>query len=140
MENYFQMNLEKRDIDAISNLGLAHMGDGVFEILCRAYLCASGGKTVDRLHRQTVAMVKAPAQAKFVERLLPHLTEEELAYYRRGKNSHVHAVPKGATPAEYAKATGLEALFGALYLAGRTERLNELFQLGMAQSGEEPAE
>ena len=59
------------------------------------------------------------------------LTEEEQDYYRRGKNSHVHGVPKGATPAEYAKATGLEALFGALYLSGQTERLNELFHLLM---------
>ena len=128
MENYFKMNLSKQQIDAISNLGLAHMGDCVFEILCRAYLCAQGEKTVDRLHRDTIHMVKATSQAKFVEKLLPLLSEEELAFYRRGKNSHVHAVPKSATPAEYAKATGLEALFGALYLAGQTERLNELFK------------
>ena len=72
-------------------------------------------------------MVKATSQAKYMEKLLPLLTDEELAYYRRGKNSHVHAVPKSATPAEYAKATGLEALFGALWLMGHTERLNELF-------------
>ena len=128
MENYFKMNLEKREIDAISNLGLAHMGDCVFEILCRAYLCARGGKNVGKLHNDTIQMVKATSQAKFADKLLPLLTEEELAWYRRGKNSHVHAVPKSCTPAEYAKATGLEALFGALYLAGRTERLNELFK------------
>ena len=131
MENYFKMNLEKREIDAISNLGLAHMGDCVFEILCRGYLCAKGEKTVDRLHRDTIHMVKATSQAKFVDRLLPHLTEQELAYYRRGKNAHVHAVPKSATPAEYAKATGLEALFGALYLSGQTDRINELFKTVM---------
>ena len=131
MENYFMMDMQKRDIDAISNLGLAHIGDGVYELLCRSYLCAKGGKTVGDLHRQTVQLVKAPTQAVFAEKLLPHLTEEELAYYRRGKNSHVHAVPKGATPAEYAKATGLETLFGALYLAGQTERLNELFHIIM---------
>ena len=129
MDNYFQMNMEQRQIDAISNLGLAHIGDGVFELLCRGYLCAQGGKRVDNLHRATVAMVKAPSQAAYVEKLLPYLTEQELAYYRRGKNSHVHAVPKGATPAQYAKATGLETLFGALYLAGQTQRLNELFHL-----------
>ena len=127
MENYFQMNLSQQQIDAISNLGLAHMGDCVFEILCRGYLCAKGETTVDRLHRDTIAMVKATAQAKFVDKLLPLLTEEEMACYRRGRNAHVHAVPKSATPAEYAKATGLEALFGALYLAGQTERINELF-------------
>lgn len=131
MENYFKMNLSKQDIDAISNLGLAHMGDCVFEILCRAYLCARGEKTVDRLHRDTIQMVKATSQAKFADKLLPMLTEEELAWYRRGKNAHVHAVPRSATPAEYAKATGLEALFGALYLAGRTERLNQLFKAVM---------
>ena len=129
MENFFEMHMDKRDISAISNLGLAHIGDGVFELLCRSYLCAKGGKNVGNLHKNTVAMVKATAQANYVEILLPHLNEEELAYYRRGKNSHVHAVPKGATPAEYAKATGLEALFGALYLAGQRDRLNQLFHI-----------
>ncbi|MDY6040864.1 MAG: ribonuclease III domain-containing protein [Candidatus Faecousia sp.] len=134
MENLFEINLSKPEIDAISNLGLAHMGDCVYEILCRAYLCARGEKTVDRLHRDTIAMVKAPAQAQFADRMLPLLTEEERAYYRRGKNAHVHAVPRGATPAEYAKATGVEALFGYLYLSGRKERANELFQLVMEDS------
>ena len=131
MENYLNMQFTKAEVDAISNLGLAHMGDCVFEILCRSYLCAKGGKTVDKLHRETIQMVKATSQARFVEKLLPLLSEEELAWYRRGKNSHVHAVPKSATPAEYAKATGLEALFGALWLLGRTERINELFNLVM---------
>lgn len=127
MENFFKMNLSTREVNAMSNLGLAHMGDCVFEILCRAYLCSRGEKTVDRLHRDTIAMVKATSQAAMADKLLPLLTAEELAYYRRGKNAHVHAVPKSATPAEYAKATGLEALFGALYLTGQTDRLNALF-------------
>ena len=127
MENYFQMNMDIRQINTFSNLGLAHIGDGVYELLCRSYLCAQGEHTVGQLHKDTVQLVKAPTQAKLVEKILPLLTEEELSFYRRGKNAHVHAVPKGATPAEYAKATGLEALFGALYLAGRTERINELF-------------
>ncbi len=131
MENYFKMNMDKQQINAISNLGLAHIGDGVFELLCRSYLCAKGGKNVGNLHRDTINMVKATSQAKFIDKLLPHLTEEELAYYRRGKNSHVHAVPKSASPAEYAKATGLEALFGALYLSGQTDRLNDLFHIMM---------
>lgn len=131
MDNYFQMNMPRAEIDAISNLGLAHIGDSVFELLCRSYLCARGGKNVGNLHRDTIAMVKATAQAEFVDKLLPLLTEEEMAYYRRGKNAHVHAVPKSATAAEYAKATGLEALFGALYLAGKTDRLNQLFRAVM---------
>ena len=127
------MNFTPAEVNAISNLGLAHMGDCVFEILCRGYLCSRGDKTVDKLHRDTINMVKATSQAKFVDKLLPLLTEEELSYYRRGKNSHVHAVPKSATPQEYAKATGLESLFGALYLMGRTNRLNELFQIVMEE-------
>ena len=134
MENYFHLNFEKQEIDAISNLGLAHMGDCVFEILCRAYLCWQGGKRVDDLHKKTIQMVKATSQAEFADKLLPHLNEQELAWYRRGKYAHVHAVPKSATPAQYAKATGLEALFGALYLAGQTDRLNELFNLVMEEN------
>ena len=133
MENYFKLDLTEADVNAISNLGLAHMGDCVFEILCRAYLCARGGKNVGNLHRDTINLVKAQSQAKFADKLLPLLTEDELAYYRRGKNSHTHAHPKGATAREYAQATGLEALFGALYLMGRTARLNELFYAGMEE-------
>ena len=133
MENFFEMNMPKAEIDAISNLGLAHMGDCVYEILCRAYLCSKGNKTVERLHKDTIQMVKATSQAKFVDKMLPLLTEEELTYYRRGKNSHVHAVPKSATPAEYAKATGLEALFGYLFLSGQKERANEIFNIVMSE-------
>ena len=127
MENYFQMNLSKQQIDAISNLGLAHMGDCVFEILCRGYLCAKGETTVDRLHRDTIAMVKATAQAKFVDKLLPLLTEEEMCVFRRGRNAKVNSVPQKADIYQYHASTGLEALFGWLYLQGKTERINQLF-------------
>ncbi len=133
MKNLFQMNMEKRQVDAISNLGLAHVGDGVYEIMVRSWLCAAGDHTLKRLHHDSIELVKAPAQARLMEKLLPHLTEEEQDYYRRGKNSHTHAAPKSATPKEYAMATGLETLFGALYLAGKTERLNELFYIMMEE-------
>lgn len=132
MENFFQMNFTRQQVGAVSNLGLAHIGDGVFELLCRSYLCARGGKNVGLLHKNTVTLVCAPAQARFADAMQELLTEDERAYYRRGRNSHVHAVPKGATPAQYAKATGLEAMFGALYLQGQTQRLNALFQTVMA--------
>ena len=131
MENYFDIALEKNQVDAISNLGLAHMGDGIFELLVRTYLCCQGDKTVKRLHKNTVELVNAASQAAFAEKLLPHLTEEEMAYYRRGKNSHTHAAPKAVTPKQYAMATGLETLFGALYLMGRVDRMNELFAICM---------
>ena len=128
MENYFQMNFEANRLQAVSTLGLAHIGDGVYELLCRAYLCEKGDQTVLKLHKDSVNLVKAPTPAKFADKLKPLLTEEEFGYFRRGKNAHTHAAPKSATPQEYAKATGLEALFGALYLMGRTQRLNELFR------------
>ena len=127
MENYFQMNFTDKEVNAISNLGLAHIGDCVFELLCRTYLCRKGDQTALKLHKDTVAMVKAGSQAKFADKLKAYLTEEEQSFYRRGKNAHTHAIPKGATPQEYAKATGLETLFGALYLQGKTDRLTELF-------------
>lgn len=131
MENYFQMKFTPQQLTSVSTLGLAHVGDGVFDVLCRAYLCAKGDQTVLKLHKDTVNLVKAPTQAKFADKLKPLLTEEEMGYFRRGKNAHTHAAPKSATPQEYAKATGLEALFGALYLLGRTERINELFNILM---------
>lgn len=132
VENYFQINLSKNEMNAISNLGLAHMGDAVFEVLCRSYLCVKGDHTALKLHRDAVELVKATSQAKFADALLPYLTEEETAFYRRGKNAHVR-VPKSATPQEYAKATGVEALFGALYLSGQTKRINELFNIVMEE-------
>ena len=133
MENLFEIELENRQVDAISNLGLAHVGDGVYELLCRTWLCCQGNQTVLNLHRKTVELVKAPTQARFADRLKPHLTEEEYAYFRRGKNAHTHAAPGAATRQEYAKATGLETLFGALYLLGRRERLNQLFGILMEE-------
>ena len=134
MENLFQMHFTVQQVNAISNTGLALVGDGVYELLVRTYLCTQGEHTLQKLHRDTVRLVNAPAQAKFADKLKPHLTEDEQAYYRRGKNAHTHAAPKAATKAEYAKATGLEALFGALYLLGQTQRLNELF--GILMEGE----
>ena len=133
MENLFEMDMTPARVNEVSNLGLAHIGDGVYELLCRAYLISKGGKTVLKLHNATVELVKAPTQAKFADKLRPMLTEEEMAYFRRGKNAHTHAAPKSATPQEYAKATGFEALFGALYLLGRRERLMELFTVCMEQ-------
>ena len=133
MDNYFEIKMPKAQIDAISNLGLAHMGDCVYEILCRAYLCTQGHKTVGQLHGDTIHMVKATYQAKFAQKMLPLLTEEEMAYYRRGKNAHPHAVPKSATPAEYSRATGLEALFGYLFLSGQKERANEIINIVMKE-------
>lgn len=127
MQNYFSMSMSEGEVNAVSALGLAHVGDAVFELLVRSWICAHGDTTARKMHKDTVSYVSAPAQAAFVEKLLPLLTEEENALYRRGRNVHPHGVPKRASPGEYARATGLEALFGGLYLSGKTKRANELF-------------
>ena len=133
MENYFNPVMDRKEINQISALGLAHCGDAVFELLVRTWLCANGGVKAKSLHRETVRYVSAPAQAARVDRMLPLLTEEEQDLYRRGRNAHVHGVPKNATHEQYSKATGLECLFGSLYLLGRRDRINELFLLTMEE-------
>lgn len=125
--DFLQPNMSLPEVNAISALGLAHMGDGVFELLVRTELCAAGNTTARVLHRETVRRVSAPAQAERMDRMLPLLSEEEAAFYKRGRNTQVHGVPKNASPGDYGKATGLECLFGALWLLGRKERILELF-------------
>ena len=131
MENLFEMKFDPKEVNAISNTALALVGDGVYELLVRTYLCTKGDRTVLKLHNDTVNLVKATTQAKFAMALKPHLTEAEQDYFRRGKNAHTHAAPKSASPKEYALATGLECLFGALYLLGQTHRINQLFAIIM---------
>lgn len=125
--NYFSIQLTKDEIRNISSIGLAHLGDAVFELLVRSYLCAHGKATGKGLHRATIELVCAPAQARFAEKILPQLTEEELATFRRGRNANVHSIPRHASRAEYQQATALEALIGWLYLQGEKDRINELF-------------
>ena len=131
--DYFSLNMDEQSIGSISNLGLAHMGDCVYEIMVRSWLCCHGKVTSRGLHKETVRYVSAPAQAKAVEKIGDMLTEEEAAVYRRGRNTRVNSVPQNADKAQYHAATGLEALFGWLYLKGRRERLNELFAVIMGE-------
>ena len=127
MTDYFSITLPEDDIRAISSIGLAHIGDGVYELLVRTYLCAHGKATGKGLHRDTVALVRAPEQARRAQKILPLLTEAEQEAFRRGRNAHVHSIPQHASRAEYQQATALEALFGWLYLRGERQRINELF-------------
>ena len=135
--DYFHLNAAPDDIRAISTLGLAHLGDGVFELMVRSWLCLHGKATNKGLHKATVKYVAAPAQAAAAEKIIPLLTEEEGDVFRRGRNTSPHSVPKAASRAQYQAATGLEALFGWLYLQGRTQRLNELFEIVMKEEEEE---
>ena len=125
--NYFEPALTDDQLRAISSIGLAHMGDAVFEILVRTWLCAHGKATGKGLHQATIRLVCAESQSQRARKILPLLTEEELAVFNRGRNAQVHSVPAHASRAQYGEATALEALLGWLYLEGRKERINELF-------------
>lgn len=127
----FFPKMDVKDVNKISILGLAHVGDGVYELLVRSKLCQSGHTALLDLHKSTVKMVKASAQAAAAEKLLDILDGDELAIYKRGRNAHVHTVPKNADIGQYHAATGLEALFGWLYLQGKLERINRLFDVIM---------
>ena len=127
MKDYFSAALTRDELQAISSIGLAHLGDAVYELLVRTWLCAHGKATGRELHRATVELVRAHAQAERLERILPLLTEEETAVFKRGRNAHVHTIPHSASRADYLKATALECLLGWLYLRGERERINRLF-------------
>ena len=125
--------MSEADVNKISMLGLAHIGDGVYELLTRTMLCSQGHSSVLELHKLTVSRVNAPAQAAAAEKILPLLTEKESAVYRRGRNAKVNSVPHNASINQYHAATGIEALFGWLYLQGQTERISRLFSVIMGE-------
>lgn len=131
--NYFEPHLTPDELRAISAIGLAHMGDAVYETLVRTWLCVHGKATGKELHRATIALVCAQKQAELAQRVLPQMTEEELAVYKRGRNANVHAMPRSATPAQYHAATGLECLMGWLYLRGDKKRAEQLFHAMMEE-------
>ena len=131
--DYFHISEDKQELLKMSNLGLAYLGDAVYEVMVRSWLCLHGKLTPGKLHKAALAYVSAPKQATKMEILLPILTEEETTIFKRGRNASPHSYPKGATRREYQIATGMESLFGWLYLRGRTDRLNELFELIMRE-------
>ena len=112
------------DLHTLSPLALAFVGDGVYSLMVRERLLSQANRPVNDLHRMAVREVRAEAQAAAIDRLLPLLTEEEEAVFKRGRNAHT-----ARSGADYHRATGLEALFGYLYLAGRVDRVRELFHL-----------
>ena len=127
--DFFKPGMTLQEVNRISMLGLAHIGDGVYELLTRTMLCSKGHSSVGELHKLTVSYVKAPAQAKAAEKILPLLDSDELAVYKRGRNTKVNSVPQNADIGQYHSATGLEALFGWLYLRGFNERISQLFSV-----------
>ena len=113
----------------LSPLTLAFIGDGVFDLFVREEIVCAANRPVKELNKLKVERVRCEAQARLFEKLEPHLTEEELEIFRRGRNAHTSHTPKNASSYDYHTATGLEALFGFLYLSDRTERIRDLIKL-----------
>jgi ribonuclease-3 family protein len=126
------MDMTEREALGVSELGLAYVGDAVYELMTRTRLCDEGCTTARNMHTAAVERVSAGAQAAAARRVLPELTESERAVYKRGRNTRVHSMARGASQTEYHMSTGLEALFGYLYLRGERARLGELFELAFA--------
>ena len=127
---------EDPDLRTYSPLALAFVGDGVYDLVIRTAVVSRANAGADRLHKAKSRVVKASAQAAQAAALLPDLTPEELAVYRRGRNAHSHSVAKNASVGDYRRATGLEALCGYLYLSGQEERLLDLIKTGLERTGE----
>lgn len=124
-------DLKEVDIRTYSPLTLAYIGDAVYDLIFRTVVVEQGNTSTNKLHHKTIQYVKAPAQAVLIEAILEHLTPDELAVYKRGKNAKPYTMAKNATMAEYKKATGLEALIGFLYLTDQMGRALELIQIGL---------
>lgn len=119
------------DVRMYSPLTLAFMGDCVFEIVIRSIVVERGNRQAGSLHKIKSSVVNAKVQARMIEALMEELTEEERAVYKRGRNAKPHTVAKNASVNDYRKATGLEALFGYLYLSGQEDRILELTKRGL---------
>jgi ribonuclease-3 family protein len=127
--DYFGVRLDKQAVNAQSILTLAHLGDSVYELMVRTRLCTAAGLTNRGMHSETLKYVSAEAQYNAWQKIRGAFTPEEEAVFLRGRNAHVRTLPKNADPAKYHAATGLEAVFGALWLLGERERLNQLFDM-----------
>ena len=130
------LQLEPIDVCSYSPLALAYMGDAVYEVLIRTRVMNRGSMQVNKMHKKSVSLVKAEAQARMIQALQEELTEEETAVYKRGRNAHSASSAKNASIRDYRMATGFEALVGYLYLTGQYERLLKLVHDGLERIGE----
>lgn len=123
------MEDKKIDIRQYSPLALAYMGDCIFDLCVRTHLLQQANMPANKLHQKSKALVNATSQSKMYKQLLEIATEEEASILKRGRNAHSNTKAKNATMIDYKNATGLEALFGYLYLKGEKERIDELFKI-----------
>lgn len=126
-----EMHLEEHDLRTYSPLTLAYLGDAVYEVIIRTIVVSKGNTQVNKLHKKSSALVKAEAQANIIKGIMEMLNEEEIGYYKRGRNAKSYTSAKNATIADYRMATGFEALIGYLYLSNQSERMMFLIQKGL---------
>ncbi len=131
MSNLLDINC---DIHALSPLTLSFVGDAVYDLLVRQHLVTLANRPVKELNQMKVTLVNCKSQANSAKLIMDSLTQEELDVYKRGRNVKVNSVSKHSSIADYHSATGLEALFGYLYLSGNTQRIKELFMLILNKS------
>jgi len=130
-----ELRLPGIDASQYSPLGLAYMGDTVYELVNRTIALYKGDRQAQKLHKECSSRANAGAQAKVYRALEPFLTEKEAAVFHRGRNAFVYTKAKNATTEDYHLATGLEALTGYLYLTGQYKRLSELLFRGFRETG-----
>ena len=132
-DKYFEKVLEKEykgcSAKELSPLVLAYIGDAVYEILARTKVLSSGNSPVNKMNAKAKKIVNAQSQCEAYFKIENELTEEEAAVFRRGRNANSYTHPKNMNISDYRHATGLEALFGYLYISGKTDRITELFDL-----------
>lgn len=131
-----QLNLETHSMETYSPLTLAFLGDAVYEVIVRTIVVSDGNQQVNKLHKKSSMLVKAETQAKMIKVLMDGLSEEELVYYKRGRNAKSYTSAKNASIGDYRMATGFEALMGYLYLSNNTERMLELIKKGIELIGD----
>ena len=133
-----QFDLQPVDIRTYSPVVLAYIGDAVYELVIRTILVDQGNRQANTLQKKASTYVKASAQAAMAEAFLPELTEEELSYFKRGRNAKTVSMAKHATMHDYRHATGFEALMGYLYLTDQMKRMIDLIKIGMERTGGTP--
>jgi len=125
--NYLEIkDFSESDIREMSPLALAYIGDACYEILVRSVVLDKK-KNPNKLHKESINYVRAKSQRDLFEKIEDLLSHDEMRIFKRGRNAKSHTVPKNADPIDYRVATGVEALFGYLYLLKRYERIRELF-------------
>ena len=139
MTEYLRDAFGLRDVDlrTYSPLTLAYIGDAIYDLIIRTLIVKQGNSRPEKMHKRASALVKASAQAEMIELLLPMLTEEEHAIYKRGRNAKSYTMAKNATMLDYRKATGFEALMGYLYLKEDMSRLIDLVKAGLDKGEQE---